>query len=136
MFANFEHPKMSNNNNNNTTRVNQSTNRNQNSTTRRQWTHRSNFTKKNQKNTAFTPPEWVCKESGNHVFITGPSAPTKCQKTKQAIINHITKEMMNAEEIKWALKHEEECNCNEEAPKVKDKEGKSITIDTTTAAGL
>ena len=50
--------------------------------------------------------------------------PTECHKTELAMIDHIAKEMTNAEEIKWALKHEEECNFCIEAPKTKDKEGK------------
>ena len=132
MSANFEQPKMSNNNNSNdNSRANRSSNRNQNSITRWQWTSRSNSWK-NQKNTVFALP----KELGNHVFIMGPNAPTEHHKTKLAIINHITKEMTNAKEIKWDPKHEEECDCSMEAPKPKDKEGKLISIDITTAEGL
>ena len=44
--------------------------------------------------------------------------------------------MKNAEEIKWALKHEEEYDFTIEAPKTKDKQGKPKSIDTTTADGL
>ena len=44
--------------------------------------------------------------------------------------------MKNAEDIKWALKHEEEYNIEAEKLETKDKEGKDLSIDTTTAEGL
>ena len=47
-----------------------------------------------------------------------------------------TKEMTNAEEIKWALKHEEEYEFNIEAPETKHKEGKDKNIDTATTERL
>ncbi len=102
------------------------------------WRHsnpRHNTRTKCARNATFAPPEWAHKELGNHVFITGPNAPTKCHKTKLAIINHITKEMKNAEDIKWAMKHEEECDIEAEKSETKDNKGKDKTIDTSTAEG-
>ena len=69
------------------------------------------------------------------MFITGPNAPTKHNKTKLAIINCITKGMINAKEIKWAMKHEEECDFDSQAPKAKDNNGNPIGMDTSTVEG-
>ena len=128
---------MSNNNNNtsrnNTSRTNQNSYRHPNHHTRCQTASRNNPAKKNNKNTMFAPPEWAHKDLGNHVFVTGPNAPTKHHKTKLAIINYITKEMTCAETIKWALKHEEEYSFDLEGPKTEDKNGDSKKMDTTTA---
>ena len=44
--------------------------------------------------------------------------------------------MKNAEDIKWALKHEEEFDMEAEKPETKDNKGNKLSIDTTTAAGL
>ena len=129
----------SNNNNrttrNNSNRTNNNTYRHPNHNARRQNTSRSNSNNKNNKNTTFKAPEWANKELGDHIFITGPNAPTKYTKTKAAIINHITKEMKNAEAIKWAMKNEAEYDFTLEAPSTRDNEGNPISIDVTTAEG-
>ena len=117
-------------------RNNQNASRGQNRGNRRHTNNQHNTRSKYGRNTTFTPPEWAHKDLGSHVFIIGPNAPTKYHKTKLAIINHITKEMKNAEDIKWALKHEEEFDMEAEKPETKDNKGNELTIDTTTAAGL
>ena len=136
---------MSNNNNNNptnhnrtrtsTTRTNQNTYRHPNYNTRHQTTSRNKPPKKNNNNITYTPPDWAEKDLGQHIFITGPNAPTKYHTTKLAIINYITKGMTNAEAIKCAMKNETEYDFDAVAPKTEDANGKPIKIDTTTAAG-
>ena len=51
-----------------------------------------------------------CNVHSTRMGITEPKVPTKFHKTKLALINHMTKDCPHAEEIKWTLKHEEECN--------------------------
>ena len=75
-------------------------------------------------------PDSADKELGDNVFIVGAEAANKFHKTKLAIISHIQKNFVHSDEIKKALKNEEEFDFEKIKPTF------SGAIDTTTSDGL
>ena len=104
-------------------------NRGQGRGTQRNPRYANNNSNNRNKKTYFLP-DLADKELGDNVFIVGAEAANKFHKTKLAIINHIQKNFAHSDEIKKALKNEEEFDFEKIKPTF------TGAIDTTTSDGL